>query len=278
MDEFGIIPRSAWRARFEAGFGPRPARGLLAYVHHSVTIAPDLVADEDDYAAIRTLEEIGEERFGKGISYQHAITPAGLIFEGCGIDRVGAAIANYNTLSWNIVLVGNYSTKTPPRPMLEALSWLLHHGHAREWIRTPKLTGGHRDAPGAATACPGAKAYALIDDINAGKYAPTNDAPASPVADVDEDQEDEYDMDRIDLRNANKERVRGRHMGELQGLLLAKGYGPTGLVSASTGRPDSIGGPATRAALGSLQAKTGSGTGGKPDYVCGPKSWAALLK
>lgn len=166
-----IIQRPEWGARHEDGFGPRPVGNLEVYVHHSVTIAPDLVPPfTDDYAAVRTLESIGESRFGKGISYQFPITPAGLVFEGVSVNRVGAAIANHNTPSANIVWVGNYDVNNPPRPMLEATDWLLHHGVAREWWRSPRVVGGHRDAPGAQTACPGRYAHALLNRLNAGEY------------------------------------------------------------------------------------------------------------
>ena len=166
-----IIQRPEWGARYEDGFGSRPVGDLEVYVHHSVTIAPDLLPPfTDDYAAVRTLERIGEDRFGKGISYQFPITPAGLIFEGVSIDRIGAAISNYNTPSANIVWVGNYDVTAPPLPMLEATDWLLHHGVAMGWWRSPKVNGGHRDAPGAQTACPGRYAYALLDDLNRGEY------------------------------------------------------------------------------------------------------------
>lgn len=166
-----IIRRTEWGARHGNGFGVRPVGDLKVYVHHSVTVAPDLVAPfDDDYAAVRQLEAIGQSRFGRGISYQFPVTPAGLVFEGVGVDRIGAAITNYNTPTANIVLVGNYDTATPPRPMLEAVDWLLHHGVARGWWRKPVVAGGHRDAPGASTACPGRHAYALLGDLNAGKY------------------------------------------------------------------------------------------------------------
>lgn len=166
-----IIQRPEWGARYEDGFGPRPVGDLDVYVHHSVTVAPDLIPPfTDDYAAVRTLERIGEDRFGKGISYQFPITPAGLIFEGVSIDRVGAAISNYNTPSANIVWIGNYDVANPPRPMLEATDWLLRHGVDQGWWRSPKVDGGHRDAPGAQTACPGRYAYALLDNLNRGEY------------------------------------------------------------------------------------------------------------
>lgn len=170
MQEQRIIQRPEWGARHDDGFGPRPVGDLEVYVHHSVTIAPDLLPPfTDDYAAIRRLEEIGESRFGRGISYHFPITPAGLIFEGVTVDRVGSAIANYNTPSANIVWVGNYDVNEPPLPMLQATDWLLHHG-AGKWWREPLITGGHRDAPGAQTACPGRFAYNVLDVLNAGAF------------------------------------------------------------------------------------------------------------
>src|SRR3546814_15484879 len=66
----------------------------------------------------------------------------GLIFEGVSIDRIGAAISNYNTPSANIVWIGNYDVATPPRPMLEATDWLLRHGVERGWWRSSKVDGG----------------------------------------------------------------------------------------------------------------------------------------
>lgn len=171
MAEQRIIQRPEWGARYEDGFGPRPVGDLEVYVHHSVTVAPDLIPPfTDDYAAVRTLERIGEARFGKGISYQFPITPAGLIFEGVSIDRVGAAISRYNTPTANIVFVGNYDVNNPPRKMLEAADWLLRHGVDRGWWRRPQVEGGHRDAPNSQTACPGRYAYALLDDLNRGEY------------------------------------------------------------------------------------------------------------
>lgn len=171
MAEQRIIQRPEWGARYEDGFGPRPVGDLEVYVHHSVTVAPDLIPPfTDDYAAVRTLERIGEDRFGRGISYHFPITPAGLIFEGVSINRVGAAISRYNTPTANIVLVGNYDIANPPRKMLESADWLLRHGVDRGWWRRPQVEGGHRDAPNSQTACPGKYAYALLDNLNRGEY------------------------------------------------------------------------------------------------------------
>lgn len=168
---YRIIPRSEWGARYVGGFYDRAVGNLERWLHHSVTIAPDLLPPfTDDYAAVRELESIGQSRFAGGISYTFAITPVGLIFEGHGIDRVGSHTQGHNTAGAGIVLVGNYETDTPTPEQLAALTWLLHHGVEQDWWTSPTLTGGHRDTKG--TACPGQNAYELIPAINRGEYHP----------------------------------------------------------------------------------------------------------
>lgn len=160
-----IIPRAEWGARHDNGFGPRALPATEVWLHHSVTIAPDLVQPfDDDYDAIRTLEQIGENRFGKGISYTWCITPAGLIFEGHSVDRVGSHTANHNTIACAICFVGNYDNQPPTLGQLRAAAWLLQVAHANRWIDAARIDGGHRDLK--QTACPGAHAYAAIPTIN----------------------------------------------------------------------------------------------------------------
>lgn len=162
---FEIIPRTAWGARHDNGFGPRRLPASEVWLHHSVTIAPDLLPPfDDDYQAIRDLEEIGEARFGKGISYTRLITPTGLIFEGHGIDRVGSHTADHNTVACGYCLVGNYEVSKPTAEQLLALAWLLQHDYGLGWLSFKKITGGHRDLK--ATACPGKYAYAQISYVN----------------------------------------------------------------------------------------------------------------
>jgi hypothetical protein len=178
MTEYDIISREEWGAKYANGFGPRPVGNLITRLHHSVTIAPDLLPPfTDDYAAVRALEAIGQSRFGKGMSYNTLFTPAGLIFEGLGIDRVGAHTGGANTPTAGLCLVGNYEKDKPPRPMLEAISWYLQYGVGRWWTDA-KLDGGHRDV--ASTACPGKYAYELIDNINRGEYR-NGEAPEAPA-------------------------------------------------------------------------------------------------
>lgn len=264
-----IITREAWGAKYAPGPYTRELGHLEQWLHHTVTVAPDVKPPfGDDYAAVRAVEAITEGRFGWGMAYTFLITPAGLIFEGHPIDRVGAHTQDHNTIGAGIAWVGNYDAHEPPAAMVSATAELLRHGKAEGWWSDVKLDGGHRDTK--PTACPGKHAYALIDDINRAASAGPRPDPAPPA------QED-YDMDTINLRNAGRTPVTGRHVGNLQGLLMAAGYGPRGLVGKS-GRPDGIAGKSTRAALGEFQVKTGTGAAGKADYIVGPRTWSMLIE
>lgn len=86
-------------------------------------------------------------------------------------------------------------------------------------------------------------------------------------------------MKTIDLSNAHNVAVRSGPIKELQGLLLAEGYGPEGLVGRN-GLPDGVGGAKTRAFTGHYQEKVKTGYSSnpsKPDYKVGEKTWAKLL-
>lgn len=84
----------------------------------------------------------------------------------------------------------------------------------------------------------------------------------------------EYDMNLINLATAHKERVRDADMKKWQGLLLAHGYGPRGLVNPSSGRPDGIGGLYTRRGTLAFQKKMGIAE----DAVVGPITWRKALE
>lgn len=162
-----IIPRNEWKARYGDGIGwtSLPVREL--WLHHSVTIAPDLIPPfSDDDQAIQTIDRIGAERFGwnYGFPYTFGVTPVGRIYAGHNINKQGAHTGGRNSFARAICLVGNYERDDPPDAMLHAVAWLVSHGFERGWWQHNRLTGGHRDVK--ATACPGIKAYRRIDDIN----------------------------------------------------------------------------------------------------------------
>lgn len=189
-----FIGRDSWGAKHAAGFGARPIPCAEAWLHHTVTLAPDLAfsdlnadsLDDDEAKAMRQLEAIGQSKFGGGFSYNLAVMPSGRVYVGCGVRRIGAHTAKRNTRALGVCLVGDYSTRTPPQPMQDALVGLLRMAKAEGWLPVPRFTGGHRDAPGAQTACPGNAAHRLLATLNdrASRPEPTGTTPTPPPAKV----------------------------------------------------------------------------------------------
>jgi hypothetical protein len=163
-----IIDRAAWGARYGDGDGPAPLPATAGvYLHHSATVAPDLVPPfDDDDQAVRQLEAIGQQRFGCGISYTLVITPSGRTYEGHSIGRRGTHTRGLNSTARAIVLVGNYARGRVTDDQVESCAQVLVDGWRRGWWPAPELAGGHRDAPDAATECPGDYAAAAIPVIN----------------------------------------------------------------------------------------------------------------
>lgn len=176
-----IYTRPEWGARFRNGVGARPIGNLECYLHHSVTAQlPETATFAQDAAAVRTVEAIGEQRFGAGISYNILITPSGRIFQGTGIGRVSYHSGpGRNTRGFAICLVGNYEQFRLGTPGFNALVTVLRHARTAGWRRTTSITETHRQF--SATACPGKNAVARVSDANraaAGSSAPAPKPPA----------------------------------------------------------------------------------------------------
>ena len=82
------------------------------------------------------------------------------------INRVGAHTQGRNRVSAGICAAGNVTAGDVTDEAIAALAQALRIGQERGWW-PGQFRGGHRDAPGATTACPGDPLYARIDDINA---------------------------------------------------------------------------------------------------------------
>lgn len=173
-----IRPRSDWGPRYRAGFGSvsLPVREL--WLHHSVTGKPAHNLDAER-AAMRTLENIGQQRFGGGISYTLAFMPSGRVYEGTGVGRLGAHTGGRNSISHAFVLVGDYSTVGPTVAQQNSIAETLREGKARNWWLHAALNGGHRDVK--STGCPGDAAYRLIPQMNRiAAGSPTVAPPTQP--------------------------------------------------------------------------------------------------
>lgn len=163
-----IIGRAEWGARYNDGCGAAPIPATEAWLHHTATAAPATSASQpEDAAKIRELEDIGQARFGCGISYTWLICPSGRVFQGHSPARQGTHTLNHNTAGRGIALVGNYMTTPPSSAMLASLAGLLQQAAANRWLAHARLDGGHRDAEVAGyTECPGDAAYGVIAQVN----------------------------------------------------------------------------------------------------------------
>lgn len=160
-----IITRAEWGARFENGVTSAPMPAPEVWLHHSVTASAGPGATlEQDAATVRSLESIGESRFGYGISYTWLVCKSGRIFEGHSPNRQGTHTGGRNDRARAICLIGNYETDQPTDAQLVSAAALLHYAKTKGWIQNARLNGGHRDVK--STACPGKNAYAKISTIN----------------------------------------------------------------------------------------------------------------
>jgi hypothetical protein len=174
MTDHRIIPRAEWEAEPAGGMAAASYPMGKVWLHHSVTTPTD-----DPAADMRLLQEIGISRGFSDVSYTFALHPSGAILEGRELQYVGAHTAGNNSSSLAFVLIGNYTSTPPTAEQIDAARWLRDH-LIDEGYLTPGTypTGGHQDAPGNSTECPGAAAEDRLDLFRA-----PQDTNPQPVGD-----------------------------------------------------------------------------------------------
>ncbi len=155
-----IIPYSEWCDVPPRGVPSEIATGQpRAWLHHGAA-GTSSISTMRPYAKYHI-----ETRGWLAIGYSWGIAE-GKVLECRGAGRAGAHTRGDNFDSYGIVVAGNYTDDLPSQEDLDALIWLLRHGASQGWWPTPTLTGGHRDAPGAFTSCPGDALHGHIPHIN----------------------------------------------------------------------------------------------------------------
>lgn len=170
-----IKPRSAWGARQPKGVH-RIARTPRLWLHHTVT------AEAPSAKVIKQIQNYHMDSKGwKDIAYSFLVDVGGQSWEGRGALVAGGHTAGDNTSSHAICAVGNFDANMPPAAMIEGIAQLVAHGYRSGWWTTKTITGGHREAPGASTACPGRHLFAMIPAINK-RALEIIGSPTTPVA------------------------------------------------------------------------------------------------
>lgn len=177
-----IVTRAGWRADPLACPAPRIAIPTpRLWLHHTA-------AEQHGPEGVRQTQRFHiDSRGWSDIAYSFLVDDDGVAYEGRGAGRAGAHTDGDNSKSHAIVAMGNYDVRPPPPELEAGIVDLAVAGHRAGWW-PGQITGGHTDAPGAETACPGRFLEARILELNrriaaalAGGATPTQEDDDMPL-------------------------------------------------------------------------------------------------
>jgi len=158
-----IVTRAEWGARPPAGVSRFSLPSAKVYIHHTA-------GSERGAAGMRRIQADHmrpEAQGGRGfrdIAYSFVIDgDDGVIYEGRGAGVRGGHVLGAENNHHGVCVMGNFEHETLTDAARRSLAGLLRHGRDRGWWQTTVV--GHRDAPGASTACPGRHLYARLPDL-----------------------------------------------------------------------------------------------------------------
>lgn len=160
-----FVTRSEWRARNPKSVRSIPIPTPDLWLHHTA-------GSERGDAGMRAIQDYHMDVKGwNDVAYSFVIDPDSLkVYVGRGPGIQGGHTEGHNTTSHAICVMGNFDVIQPSDDLLKVIAELINHGIEQGWWRG--LTGGHRDASGAMTACPGRYLYAELYRIRL--YQTTN--------------------------------------------------------------------------------------------------------
>jgi hypothetical protein len=178
-----IVTRAEWGARppKRRHFIDTPTPRL--WLHHTAG-ALDAGGNGVWWDDVRGIQDFHMDVRGwSDIAYSFLVG-GGMVFEGRGVGIAGGHTAGENTESHAICLIGNYEFMHPTDADLQAIADLTRHGLEHGWW-ADDITGPHKAAPGASTACCGRHLIAKIPDIR--RMADEPQAPPKPSPEPEAD-------------------------------------------------------------------------------------------
>jgi hypothetical protein len=177
-----IVTRSQWGANpAVTPAGPISTPSPELWLHHTA-------GEQFGAAGMRMLQQFTLHRPDAhyvDLEYTFVVDHASLqIFESRGPGRNTAATGGHNDRSHAICVMGNFETDPVTPALINVLANLVAYGYEQRWWPLG-FTGGHRDASGNSTACPGDHLEAVIPIINATAahiHAGGTPMPPTPVA------------------------------------------------------------------------------------------------
>lgn len=159
-----IVPRAEWGARAPTHRTLMPLPSPRLWLHHTASDG----ASWHGPGGVRNTQNYHMDSNGwSDIAYSYLVDDDGTVYEGRGAGVVGAHTEGDNSSSHAICAMGNYQERKPPSPLLLGISDLLIYGHQHGWWPAT-ITGGHQNAPGAQTACPGCYLMDALPGLNQG--------------------------------------------------------------------------------------------------------------
>ena len=154
-----VYSRQQWGARAPTRVVPITVPQPRLWLHHSADdrTGPAAVADHQRYHM--------DARGYVDIAYSW-LADADRIYTGRGPGVAGGHTAGDNSSSHAVCMLGNFDRRQPSDLEISSAAWAAVWAWRQGAVATPAYTGGHRDAPGATTACPGRYLYAAIGEIN----------------------------------------------------------------------------------------------------------------
>lgn len=143
-----IVPAASWRRERWGRLTPLKLPVGELWVHHGAAGRPTL-------ATLRSYERFHVRSRGwQALGYCYAITGDGTIYEGRGLHQ-GAHTSGRNDRSIGVLLVGDWTSGRVPEKAVVALAGLTRSLFLSGALAKLEISGGHRDAPGQSTTCPG---------------------------------------------------------------------------------------------------------------------------
>lgn len=155
------------RSRHEWGAppysGPRDGHAKRElFIHHEAGPVRKPANATSEHGVMREIRNFHIHTRGwADIAYSYVLFPSGRLYTGRGFHGLPAAQLNHNSGTIAICLAGNYETQhltdSQKRRLIEACNNLAKLG-----VRT---VGGHREAPGQSTACPGSHVMPFLNTL-----------------------------------------------------------------------------------------------------------------
>jgi N-acetylmuramoyl-L-alanine amidase-like protein len=178
-----IVSRAQWSARTPEARRQIAIPTPRLWIHHSADSARGA-------AGMRSIQNFHMDTRGYAdIGYSFLVDNAdGTIFEGRGVGIQGAHTLGDNTKSHAICVMGNFENVQPSAQAIASIVALARHGREKGWW--VPTCHGHREAPMASTACPGAHLFARLGEIRTQVGGPgiPGALPTPEEADVTEEE------------------------------------------------------------------------------------------